>query len=205
MKKSAMQKNVHSGIFVAYAANGSVSLPEWAIGRPEKEVAALYGSPLGVGPRTFECPRLGCPVSEIPLNDQPARFRLHAWIAKRGEGITVDTLSSALAKGKVRLVPFSFRGNPETAVVTSAFKDGQRWPKVIGVLPSATYKRGRLESYATRSDDRAVADNSAVRLSAGRVRKEKPVKEKPEAVKPKPVKEKPVKEKPVKPAVAKAK
>lgn len=154
-----------SNVFATIAGNGSVSLPEAFFGRApsvvERELGAKLGAPVVI-PRV----RTAEPMATIPLDSQPAWARFHSWIAKRGEPIVVNTVSALVKAGKVQLVKGVIRGNPETFVLPASWKQGQKLPKVTGVMPSATYKKGRIESYAV-SDSGAIADNSDKRAGKG--------------------------------------
>jgi hypothetical protein len=171
-----------ANVFATIAENGSVSLPEFFFGRPAAFVEKAIGAKLGqaiVVPRV----RTAAPMATLPVDSQPLWAQAHTWIAKRGQPVIIHSVSALVAAGKIKLVKGQIRGNPETFVLPSSWKEGQKLPKVTGVMPSATYKKGRLESYAV-SDSGAITDNRDKRadksVSVG--------KAKPEAKAPEPKK-----------------
>lgn len=159
-----LQTNTAS-IYATIASNGSVSLPPAFFGRPvafvEKELGAKLGSDIVI-PRV----RTSEPLATIPLDSQPLWARAHSWITKRGLPVSINTVGALIKAGKVKLVPGTLHGNKETFVVPASWKDGQKLPKVAGVMPSQTYRKGRVESYAT-ADNGAVTDNRDKRPGKG--------------------------------------
>ena len=157
-----------SAVFATIAQNGSVSCPPYFFGRTEKFVADVTGVKLGVSV-TITRTRSAEPISSIPLAEQPVWAMSHSWIAKRNEAVTIATVSSLLKAGKIQLVKGTVKGNAETLVLPVSWKSGQKLPKVVGILPSATYRNGRAESYATKEDGGSVSGNAPVRASALKV------------------------------------
>ena len=126
------------------------------------------GVKLGV-PSIIARTRSAEPISSIPLADQPVWAMSHAWIAKRGEPVTIGTIASLVKAGKIQLVKGTVKGNAETLVLPASWKAGQKLPKVAGVLPSSTYRNGRVERYATAEDGGSVSGNAPVRAAALKV------------------------------------
>lgn len=161
-----------SNVFASVSAKGAVSLPPAFFNRSTdyvaKEVGAL-GKP--VSPKRERLP-LGVRMSDLSLEDQPTWARAHSWISPKGE-ITVDTVAGHLKAGRVQLLEANFaskaKGGPKfkgQIVLPADWREGQKLPKVFGVMPNATFAEGRIENYATReSDNRAIAANGGRRLS----------------------------------------
>ena len=145
-----------ANVYATVAGNGSVSCPPAFFGRAasvvEKEVGKLNAPVVVPRVRTAE------PLQSIPLDAQPTWARCHSWIARRGEPVVVATVAALVKAGKVQLVKGELKGKVETFVLPASWKTGQKLPKVTGVLPSDTFNKGRVESYAVQSEGAIVAN-----------------------------------------------
>ena len=163
-----IKTKVTATTFATIADNGSVSCPPYYFGRTERFVTDATGLTLGK-PSVIARTRSAEPISSIPLPDQPLWAQAHAWVADRGEPVTLATVAALVKSGKVQLVAGTVKGNAETLVLPASWKSGQKLPKVCGVLPSTTYRHGRVEGYATKEDGGAVSGNAPVRASSLKV------------------------------------